>query len=279
MRTTKKPPRVPEGVTVARRGNPHRHNGHNPRAASSSLHTRKIWPRRKRKKTPKSRNSENAPLCNSESGRRGGKWSFLQWSDELGQRKRARRHRRDKQTNPHPVQAYRGTRFRGTGRRVRRDLRRTTTGGSKKQTNPASTIPGRTPPYPKKCYHLPEEQLKELKKYLKDLLERGFIVPSQSPIAAPVFSVGKADGSLRLVIDYRALSGISIKDNYPIPRVQDLISESGKMQWYSELDLQKGYYQAEVLEQDRWRTAFSTRYGTFEFTLMPFGLAGAPSTF
>ncbi|PHJ19707.1 retrotransposon ty3-gypsy subclass [Cystoisospora suis] len=141
------------------------------------------------------------------------------------------------------------------------------------------TIPGKVPNYPTKCYNLSGEHLTKLKKYIKDLLDKGFIIPSQSPIAAPVFFVGKPEGSLRLVIDYRALNGITIKDAYPIPRIQDLINKLGKAEWYSKLDLQKGYYQVEVVEEHQWKTAFRTRYGTFQFRVMPFGLSGAPSTF
>ncbi|PHJ19301.1 retrotransposable element tf2 155 kda protein type 1 [Cystoisospora suis] len=141
------------------------------------------------------------------------------------------------------------------------------------------TLPDRLPVYPKQCYNLSDQHLPELKKQLKDLLEKQIITPSQSPIAAPVFFVSKKDGTLRIVIDYRALNAITIREEYPIPRIHDLINRLGKAKWFSTLDLQSGYYQVEVSKPDQWKTAFRTRYGTFQFTVMPFGLAGAPSTF
>ncbi|PHJ21918.1 retrotransposon ty3-gypsy subclass, partial [Cystoisospora suis] len=95
---------------------------------------------------------------------------------------------------------------------------------------------------------------------LKELVDKGFIVPSQSPVAAPVFFVGKKDGSLRLVIDYRPLNRITIKDDYPIPKIHDLINRLGKATWFTKLDLQKGYYQVEIAEADQWKSAFRTRH-------------------
>lgn len=112
------------------------------------------------------------------------------------------------------------------------------------------TVPGQLPYYPKQCYNLFGDHLKELKAQLKERLGKGFIVPSQSPIAAPVFFVGKKDGTWRLVIDYRALNGITIKQEYPIPRIHDLINRLGKAQWYSKLDLQAGYHQVEIAKED-----------------------------
>lgn len=82
---------------------------------------------------------------------------------------------------------------------------------------------------------------------------------------------------MRLVIDYRGLNKITLKDDYPIPRIHDLIDRLGKAEWFSKLDLTAGYYQVQVTEADQWKTTFRTRYGTYQFRLMPFGLAGAPS--
>ncbi|PHJ17658.1 retrotransposon ty3-gypsy subclass, partial [Cystoisospora suis] len=125
-----------------------------------------------------------------------------------------------------------------------------------------------------------EKKLSKLKELLQTLIEKGFIVPSSLPIAAPVFFVEKkGTEDLRLVIDYRELNKITIKDDYPIPRVHDLIDRLGKAQWFSKLDLTSGYYQVQVAESDQWKTTFRTRYGTFHFRVTPFGLAGAPSTF
>lgn len=142
-----------------------------------------------------------------------------------------------------------------------------------------ATLPGEVPEYKKGAYPLTDENLKKLKEMLNDLVEKEFIVPSQSPVAAPVFFVGKKDGSLRLVIDYRPLNRITIKDDYPIPKIHDLINRLGKAKWFTKFDLQKGYYQVEIAEADQWKSAFRTRYGTYQFKVMPFGLSGAPSTF
>ncbi|PHJ16379.1 retrotransposon ty3-gypsy subclass, partial [Cystoisospora suis] len=142
------------------------------------------------------------------------------------------------------------------------------------------TVPGEMPTYKKQTYAMSEDHLRELKELLRVLLEKGFIVPSNSPIAAPVFFVGKkGNEKLRMVIDYRGLNRITIKDDYPIPRINDLVNRLGKGSWFCKLDLASGYYQVQVAEQDQWKTTFQTRYGTFQFKVMPFGLAGAPSTF
>ncbi|PHJ20723.1 retrotransposon nucleocapsid protein, partial [Cystoisospora suis] len=142
-----------------------------------------------------------------------------------------------------------------------------------------ATLPGEAPEYKKGTYPLTDENLMKLKEMLNELVEKEFIVPSQSPVAAPVIFVGKKDGSLRLVIDYRPLNRITIKDDYPIPKIHDLINRLGKAKWFTKFDLQKGYYQVEIAEADQWKSAFRTRYGTYQFKVMPFGLSGAPSTF
>ncbi|PHJ19126.1 dna rna polymerases superfamily protein, partial [Cystoisospora suis] len=130
------------------------------------------------------------------------------------------------------------------------------------------TVPGEMPAYKKHTYAMSEDHLRELKELLRVLLEKGFIVPSNSPIAAPVFFVGKkGTEKLRMVIDYRGLNRITIKDDYPIPRINDLINRLGKGSWFSKLDLASGYYQVQVAEQDQWKTTFRTRYGTFQFKM------------
>ncbi|PHJ18738.1 rna-directed dna polymerase [Cystoisospora suis] len=112
------------------------------------------------------------------------------------------------------------------------------------------------PSYSKQCY-LSDEHLLELKKLLTELLEKQFIVPSKAPIAAPVFFVGK-DGSLRMVVDYRPLNRLTIREGYPMPRIQDLINRLGKAKWFSKFDLWSGYYQVQVATDDQWKTAFRT---------------------
>lgn len=106
------------------------------------------------------------------------------------------------------------------------------------------TIPGAVPEYKKQTYSMSGEQLGELKKQLRELLAKGFIAPSTAPFAAPVFFRPKPDGSLRMVIDYRSLNKITIRDEYRMPKIHDLINRLGKAQWVSKLDLQSGYHHA-----------------------------------
>ncbi|PHJ18928.1 retrotransposon ty3-gypsy subclass [Cystoisospora suis] len=138
-------------------------------------------------------------------------------------------------------------------------------------------IPGEVPQYPTQNYNLSSDDLAELKRQIKNLLEKKFIEPTQAPFAAPVVLVPKPGGEgLRMIVDYKALNRITLKDEYPLPRIQDLIQRLGKAGWFTKLDLQKGYYQVQVAPEDQWKTAFKCRYGTFQIRV---GLARAPSTF
>ena len=119
----------------------------------------------------------------------------------------------------------------------------------------------------------------ELKKQLKDLLDKGLIQPSQSPYGAPVLFVRKKDGRLRMCIDYRALNKITRKNAYPLPRCDELFNRLSKAQYFTKLDLKSGYWQVRIKKGDEYKTAFRTRYGHYEFKVMPFGLTNAPATF
>ena len=138
--------------------------------------------------------------------------------------------------------------------------------------------PGKPPPS-RPLYRMSESELAELRKQLEDLLAKGHIRPSTSPYAAPVLFVKKKDGSMRLCVDYRALNSITIKNKYPLPRVDELLDRLHGAKYWSSMDLRSGYHQVRIAEHHINRTAFATRYGLYEWTVMPFGLSGAPSTF
>jgi hypothetical protein len=137
-------------------------------------------------------------------------------------------------------------------------------------------VPG-TAPISRAPYRMAATELVELKKQLAELLDKGFIRPSVSPWGAPVLFVKKKDGSLRLCIDYRQLNQVTIKNKYPLPRIDDLFDQLQGAAVFSKIDLRSGYYQLRVRPEDVPRTAFRTRYGHFEFLVMPFGLTNAPA--
>lgn len=122
-------------------------------------------------------------------------------------------------------------------------------------------------------------ELRALRAQLDELLELGYIQPSTSPWAAPVLFVKKKDGSLRLCIDYRGLNAITVKNKYPLPLLDEFFDRFQGAQFFSKLDLQQGYHQLRIAESDIPKTAFSTRYGHFEYPVMSFGLTNAPASF
>nr|GEW94427.1 putative reverse transcriptase domain-containing protein [Tanacetum cinerariifolium] len=139
-------------------------------------------------------------------------------------------------------------------------------------------IPG-SEPISKAPYRMAPIELKELRDQLQELLERGFIRPSVSPWGAPVLFVKKKDGSMRLCIDYRELNKITIRNRYPLPRIDDLFDQLQGAMHFSKIDLRSGYHQLRVKEHDVSKTDFRTRYGHYEFLVMPFGLTNAPTVF
>ncbi|GJT60710.1 putative reverse transcriptase domain-containing protein [Tanacetum coccineum] len=128
-------------------------------------------------------------------------------------------------------------------------------------------------------YRLAPSEMKELSVQLQELLEKGFIRPSSSPWGVPVLFVKKKDGSFRMCIDYRELNKLTVKNCYPLLRIDDLFDQLQGSSVYSKIDLRSGYHQLRIKEEDIPITAFRTRYGHFEFQVMPFGLTNAPAVF
>ncbi|KAA0036198.1 pol protein [Cucumis melo var. makuwa] len=122
-------------------------------------------------------------------------------------------------------------------------------------------------------------ELKELKVQLQELLDKGFIRPSVSPWGAPVLFVKKKDGSMRLCIDYRELNKVTVKNRYPLPRIDDLFDQLQGATVFSKIDLRSGYHQLRIKDEDVPKTAFRSRYGHCEFIVMSFGLTNAPAVF
>ncbi|KAD6455003.1 hypothetical protein E3N88_09709 [Mikania micrantha] len=134
-------------------------------------------------------------------------------------------------------------------------------------------------PVAKSPYRLAPSELQELASQLQELSEKGFIRPSSSPWGAPVLFVKKKDGTFRMCIDYRELNKLTIKNRYPLPRIDDLFDQLQGATWFSKIDLRSGYHQLRVHDDDIPKTAFRTRYGHYEFLVMPFGLTNAPAVF
>ena len=132
---------------------------------------------------------------------------------------------------------------------------------------------------PRKLYRQSISELNETKKQLTAYIEAGHIRPSTSAFGAPILLVRKKDGSMRMCVDYRGLNDITLKNTFPIPRIDDLHDQLGNAHYFTKLDLYSGYHQIQITPGHEHKTAFTSRYGTYEFTVMPFGLTNAPSTF
>ena len=138
--------------------------------------------------------------------------------------------------------------------------------------------PGARPPAQRMFrYSLPEQE--EMQRQITDLLAKGFIEPSCSPFGAPVLFVKKKDGTLRMCVDYRAVNNITIKNRYPLPRIDDLLDRLRGAKVFSSLDLTQGYHQVRLPPSDVERTAFRTPFGHYQYKVMPFGLTNAPAIF
>ncbi|GKE51554.1 putative reverse transcriptase domain-containing protein, partial [Tanacetum coccineum] len=138
---------------------------------------------------------------------------------------------------------------------------------------PGATSVARAP------YRLAPSRMKKLSEQLQELSNKGFIRPSSASWGAPVLFVKKKDGSFRMCIDYRELNKLTMKNHYPLLRIEDLFDQIQGSSVYSKIELRSGYHQLRVLEEDILKTAFKTWYGHYEFQVLPFGLTNAPEIF
>jgi hypothetical protein len=139
-------------------------------------------------------------------------------------------------------------------------------------------LPGTTP-ISKRPYRMNVKDLAGLKKQIEELLSKGFIRPSSSPWGVPTLFVDKKDGSRRMCVDYRSLNEVTIKNKYPLPRIEDLFDQMRGAKVFSKIDLRSGYHQLKIRMEDIPKTAFTSRYGMYEFTVMSFRLTNAPAYF
>jgi hypothetical protein len=138
--------------------------------------------------------------------------------------------------------------------------------------------PGKEPPYGP-IYPLSPRELAALKEFLEENLEKGFIQESKSPAGAPILFAPKKDGSLQLCVDYRGLNAITIKNRYPLPLITEIMDQVTRANYFSKIDLKDAYYRLRIKAGDEWKTAFRTRYGHYEFLVVPISLTNALATF
>jgi hypothetical protein len=134
-----------------------------------------------------------------------------------------------------------------------------------------------TAPISKRPYRMSAKELAELKVQLQELLDKGYIRPSSSPWGSSALFVKKKDGSLWMCVDYRPLNAVTIKNKYMLPRIDVLFDQLAGAKVFSKIDLRSGYHQIKIRASDVPKTAFSTRYGLYEFLVMSFGLTNAPT--
>ena len=138
--------------------------------------------------------------------------------------------------------------------------------------------PGKQPPFGV-LYPMSANELDTLREYGNKNLELGIIRHSTSAAASPLMFVPKKDGSLRPVVNYRALNAITVKNRYPLPLIADALDRLGGAKIFTKLDVKDAYNRIRIREGDEWKTAFRTRFGLFEYLVMPFGLTNAPASF
>ena len=138
--------------------------------------------------------------------------------------------------------------------------------------------PGSRPVY-RPPYRLSPTEKEEVVRTVAELLEKGFIKPSTSPLGSPVLFVGKKDGTLRMCVDYRALNKLTVSNKYSLPRIDKMLDRLNGARVFSSLDLASSYHQLRLTDSDVQKTAFCTPLGLYEFLVLPFGLSNAPAVF
>ena len=138
---------------------------------------------------------------------------------------------------------------------------------------------GNAKPIKQSMRRVPFAMKEEFNKLVDEMLNAGLIVESESPWCSPTVLVKKKDGSMRICVDYRRVNEVTVKDSYPIPKIEEILNQLGGNTVFTTLDLASGYHQVSVKKEDRGKTAFCTDRGLFEYVVMPFGLTNAPATF
>ena len=131
----------------------------------------------------------------------------------------------------------------------------------------------------KKIYPLSYDQIEELHRCIKQNEARGWIQRVRTGRVSPNMFVKKKDGKLRLCVDYRALNEITKKDRHPLPLIREALDRLAGAKYFTKLDIKDAYHSIPIKEGDEYKTAFSTKLGTYEFRVMPFGLCNAPAAF
>ena len=139
-------------------------------------------------------------------------------------------------------------------------------------------IEGKQPGYGP-LYSMSQGELQVLKKFFDENLAKGFIRASSSPAVSPVLFARKPGGGLRFCVDYKAFNAIIVKNRYPLPLIQETLDRLARAKYFTKLNIVAAFNKIRMAESEKWKTAFRTRYGLFEFLVMNFGLCGAPSAF